>query len=192
VNAFFLGGVNAAAFLLCATFLAYVACIIVPLVRHRRGSEGDATQFAWHFLIPCLNEERVIEPTVADLFKKFPSAHIWCIDDGSSDATPQIVARLARRSQRVHVVTRRLPDARQGKGPALNAGWRAIAEWLPRDADLDRVIVGVVDADGFSTPAAPRSSAGPPSSATRGSGPSRSWCGWSPRPAMPLPPPPGC
>jgi 1,2-diacylglycerol 3-beta-glucosyltransferase len=161
VNDYLLGGVNAAAFLLCASFLAYVACIVVPLVRHRRGPTGDPAGFAWHFVVPCLNEERVIAPTVADLLTSFPAAHVWCVDDASSDATHQIVSRLARRDRRVHLVSRYPPDAQQGKGPALNAAWAAISRLLPPDADLDRIIVGVVDADGILDPACTAVLAGP-------------------------------
>jgi cellulose synthase/poly-beta-1,6-N-acetylglucosamine synthase-like glycosyltransferase len=35
-----------------------------------------------------------------------------------------------------------------GKGEALNAGYRAVKAWLGPDADADRVIIQVVDADG--------------------------------------------
>jgi 1,2-diacylglycerol 3-beta-glucosyltransferase len=149
MKAFVLGGVNAAAFMLCACFLAYVISIIVPLLRHRRGPTGDPAMFDWHFLVPCLNEEQVIAGTVSDLFKKFPTAHIWCIDDASSDSTHQIVSRMANRSPQVHVVSRRLPEAQHGKGPALNAGWKALVDFLPPDVDRDRIIVGVIDADGI-------------------------------------------
>src|SRR5579884_419362 len=145
---FVLGGINSIAFLLCAAFLAYVACIVVPLIRHRAGDLGNADDFEWHFLIPCLNEERVIEATVSRLYRTFPKAHIWCVDDSSTDATHLFVARMVGRSPRVHLVSRSWPEAQTGKGPALNAGWAAIASYLPADADWDRIIVGVVDADG--------------------------------------------
>ncbi len=158
---FLFGAVNTAAFLLCAAFLAYVASIAVPLLRHRAGLPGIPTDFRWHFLIPSLNEEQVVAATVYDLTEKFPSAEIWCIDDASTDATHQIVSDLARANRRVHVVTRELPNAREGKGPALNAGWEALVEYLGPDADFEHTIVGVIDADGTLDPLCPEVISGP-------------------------------
>ena len=161
MNSFLLGSLDIAAFLLCATFLAYVLMIVLALMRHEKGPPGDPDQFDWHFFIPCLNEEGVIEATVADLFRKVPTAHLWCIDDGSTDGTALILGRLARRSPRVHVVTRQLPDAQNGKGPALNAAWRALAAFVAPGTDLSRIIVGVIDADGILDPDCPKVITGP-------------------------------
>lgn len=152
---------NTLAFLLCGTFIAYVLLIVVPYLRHRPGAVGDASLFSWHFLIPCRDEEAVIERTVERLVVRFPSAEIWCVDDASTDDTPLLLARLTATHAQVHVVTRHLPDARQGKGPALNAGWRAIAGSVPSDTDSHQVIVGVVDADGDLDPRCPDVVAGP-------------------------------
>ncbi len=140
--------INNGAFLLCVLFLAYVILIIVPFVRRKPAQRGDSDDFRWHFIIPCLNEEAVIDSTVRRLIADFPEAYVWCVDDGSTDATPELLAALAARCKRVQVVTRRLPDARQGKGPALNAGWQALNGCRPAYVDPAEVIVGVVDADG--------------------------------------------
>ena len=148
MKSFVLGGVNAAAFMLCACFLAYVISIIVPLLRHRRGPTGDPAMFDWHFLVPCLNEEQVIAGTVSDLFRKFPTAHIPGIDAASSDSTHQIVSRMANRSPQVHVVNRRLPEAQQGKERAERRV-EGPGRLPPPDVDQDRIIVGVIDADGI-------------------------------------------
>jgi hypothetical protein len=59
------------------------------------------------------------------------------------------------------VVTRQLPDAQNGKGPALNAAWRALADFVPAGTDLGRIIVGVVDADGILDPDCPKVITGP-------------------------------
>lgn len=158
---FALALLNAAAFMLCVSFVAYVTMIIVPYLRHRAAERGKEADFQWHFLIPCLNEEAVIAKTVEQLVRSFPSAHIWCIDDASADATPLIVAGLARHHPRVHSVTRRFPDAQVGKGPALNAGWRALVASLSRTADPARQVVGVLDADARLDPAALDWIAGP-------------------------------
>lgn len=137
--------VQVGAFLLCGVFIMYVIVILVPYLRHRPGEIGDGAAFRWHFLIPCRDEERVVAGTVSRLLRDFPSATLWCIDDASRDRTAEILADLAAQGDRVHIVSRRLPEARQGKGPALNAGWCALGATEP---DPDHVIVGVVDADG--------------------------------------------
>ena len=144
----FLAALNAAAFLFCASFIAYVVLIVVPFLRRRPMEPGDDEGFCWHFIVPCLDEQGVIASTVKRLMRTFPTAQVWCVDDASTDATPLVLARLARRYRRLHVVARRLPDARRGKGPALNAGWEALRAGLPAGTDTSRVILGIVDADG--------------------------------------------
>lgn len=140
--------VNTIVFVLGAIFVAYVALLIVPMFRRRPDLAGDERDFDWHFLIPCLNEDAVIAETVRRLIGQFPDAGVWCIDDGSDDATPDVLAGLAAEFDEVRVVTRTAPEARTGKGPALNAGWYALVAGLPADVDTARVVVGVVDADG--------------------------------------------
>ncbi|MGI8808839.1 MAG: glycosyltransferase [Acidimicrobiales bacterium] len=157
----FLAALNAAAFLFCASFIAYVLLIVVPFLRRRPTEPGDEGAFRWHFIVPCLDEQGVIADTVKRLMRTFPTAQVWCVDDASTDATPLVLARLARRYRRLHVVARRLPDARCGKGPALNAGWSALRASVPPGTDTSRVIVGVVDADGRLDPGCLAMIAGP-------------------------------
>jgi len=143
-----LAGANAGAFLVCAAFLTYVALILWPYLRRRTDVPGDASAFSWHLLVPCLNEEAVIEATVRDLAASHPRAQIWCIDDASSDTTPEILRRLAGEIRQLRVLTRTLPEARRGKGPALNSGFDAIVGSLRPGVDPTKVVVGVIDADG--------------------------------------------
>ncbi|MEW2578512.1 glycosyltransferase family 2 protein [Streptomyces syringium] len=104
-------------------------------------------------LVPCLNEERVIANTVRCLLDLQPGVRVIVIDDGSDDATADS-ARAAGAGQ-VTVVHRALPDARRGKGAALNAGLRSVRRHV-EDEGLDpgRVLVCVLDADGRMTPGA--------------------------------------
>jgi hypothetical protein len=150
-------GVDLAALVLCVLFLAYVALILVPFLQRTPDRPGDAADFRWHLILPCLDEEVVIARTVTRLRMDHPSAHLWCVDDDSSDATGVILGKLQRRDPYVHRISRRAPDARQGKGAALNAAWVELTAWLAEhdpEADPARVIVGVVDADGRLDPAA--------------------------------------
>src|SRR2546421_753583 len=111
----------------------------------------------WHqpdtfwIMVPCLNEERVVGRTVrAALALRGPSGTrtaVLVIDDGSDDGTPDVLAAID--APNLYVLRRDLPDARRGRGEALNAGYRFIrwavgaAGGAPR-----RVAVGVIDGDG--------------------------------------------
>lgn len=152
---------NGLAFLLCVMFLGYVSLIFVPYFRHRPSVPGDEHRFQWHFLVPCMDEQSVVEKTVRGLLDTFPAAHVWAVDDASEDATLAILRRLERQESRVHIVARTAPEARQGKGAALNAGWRAIDEALPAALPRELVMVSVVDADAVLDAAALAMVAGP-------------------------------
>jgi cellulose synthase/poly-beta-1,6-N-acetylglucosamine synthase-like glycosyltransferase len=128
-------------------FLAYVATIIVPFLNQEHEVPGRASDFDWHIFVPARDEDAVIEATVRRLRATFTDVHVWVIDDDSDDATAHIVTRLCA-DPRVHLVQRRRPKARTGKGDALNAGHAALTAWLPPSHDPSRTIVGVVDADG--------------------------------------------
>jgi 1,2-diacylglycerol 3-beta-glucosyltransferase len=143
---------QAIALIMSVAFITYVVIIAIPFARYRTTRAGEAKAFAWHLFVPALNEERVIGETVDYLRATFPDAHVWVIDDDSEDATGPIAYSRAAADAMVHVVPRRHPDARTGKGDALNAAYRALSEWLPVTADRRRTIVGVIDADGRPAP----------------------------------------
>lgn len=147
-----LGLTQALALTMSVAFLTYVCLIVVPYLRHTPARPGDPAGFAWHFLVPCRDEETVVGGTVRYLLDTFPGAHVWVIDDASDDGTAEVVEELAAGADRVRLVRRLRPDARTGKGDALNAAYRALRSSLAPDADPDRVIVVVVDADGRPAP----------------------------------------
>lgn len=100
------------------------------------------------FMLPCLNEERVIRASVERLLS-IPGDNraVLVIDDGSDDATSEVVSAVG--SDSVWLLRRDLPEARQGKGEALNAAVRHLASTgLLAGRDLSRVIAVIVDADG--------------------------------------------
>lgn len=157
-------GIDLIAIFLCVLFLAYVVVILVPYLRRKPDRPGLASDFEWHLLVPCLDEEVVIARTVTRLRTDHPGAHVWCIDDDSADSTLRILTDLAAEDPGVHVVSRKAPVAQQGKGAALNAAWCQLTEWLADnhpDLDPNRVVVGVVDADGRLAPDALDVIAGP-------------------------------
>ncbi|MFK3672121.1 glycosyltransferase family 2 protein [Leifsonia aquatica] len=139
---------NALTLVLSVTFVTYIFLIFVPYIRHKPTQEGYAGDFSWHFFIPCRDEAAVVATTITRARERFPEAHVWVIDDDSDDDTLAIAQSFERNDDHVHVVSRRRPNARIGKGAALNAAYEKLNSWLPAGADRSRVIVNVVDADG--------------------------------------------
>jgi len=110
-------------------------------------------QYLFAFLVPALNEGLVIGQTLERLLAlRVPNSLVLVIDDGSDDDTSRLVESYG--DPRVRLLRRHLPAARSGKGAALNAGFREllrdIGSWPP-----DKVIVGIMDADGRLDAAAP-------------------------------------
>ena len=119
---------------------------------HLPPAAGDGLFFV--FLMPCLNEEKVIGNSLQRLLS-MPGGNfvVMVIDDGSDDGTAAVVS--AARDPRVWLLRRTAPDARQGKGEALNAAIRHLADsGRLAGRDPDDVIVAVVDADGRLDPCA--------------------------------------
>jgi dolichyl-phosphate beta-glucosyltransferase len=94
-------------------------------------------------IVPCYNEAlRLVPKAFADFAEAHRSVLLLLVDDGSTDATFQILDRV-RQSSPATVDIIRLP-ARQGKAEAVRAG---ILEGMRREAEF----VGFWDAD-LSTP----------------------------------------
>lgn len=143
---------QAFALTMSVAFIVYVVVIVVPWLRRKPAGVGDPLGFSWHFFVPCRDEQTVISETVRYLRTTFPKAHVWVVDDDSEDATARVVRGIWRRhgayDKFLHLVPRRRPDARTGKGDALNAAYQALNDWLGPDAARGEVVVVVVDADG--------------------------------------------
>ena len=134
-----------------AIFLYY--CILF-LISKRALHHAPPEDKNWGFvmLIPAHNEESVIEATVRRA-AKHRGVHVVVINDGSTDATEDIVTPLT--GDYVHILNRRYPEAKKGKGQALNHAYAHIQEyydtWFP-GLPHDRIIITVVDADGYLDP----------------------------------------
>ncbi|MHA6759931.1 glycosyltransferase family 2 protein [Streptacidiphilus sp. PAMC 29251] len=158
--------------LLTYLLLAYSAFLLLRFLVYWAGAHhwyrvrqpfapGDPAAFSWHFMVPCRDEEAVVGRTVAGLRASFPASRVWVVDDASEDRTRAIVLALMAEDPRLHLVRRALPEARTGKGAALNAAYRAIGAWLPPDTDRSKVVLCVVDADGRLAPNALAAVSGP-------------------------------
>ncbi|MEU2514073.1 glycosyltransferase [Streptomyces syringium] len=126
----------------------YNTTLFVLSRRRIRRKRGPREERFYIFLLACLNEETVLAESLARI-TALPAGKFIAlvIDDASDDGTADI-ARAAD-PERVHLLQRYLPDARKGKGAALNNGIRYLRESGILDGHDPRdVIVCVVDADG--------------------------------------------
>jgi cellulose synthase/poly-beta-1,6-N-acetylglucosamine synthase-like glycosyltransferase len=121
---------------------------------HRRNDAATPTGHeprTFWIVVPALNEERVVGRTVgAALALSGPAGartRVLVVDDGSDDGTPDVLAGI--KDENLIVLRRDFPDARKGKGEALNAAYRRIRELTVADGENPaRVAVGVIDGDG--------------------------------------------
>lgn len=129
-----------------AYFLFTVGAGLVPRPDAAPAPPASSDPVAVFFLIACLDEELVVVDTVTPLLRD-ARARVVVVDDGSTDRTAELAAAVD--PERVEVVARTLPEARLGKGRALNAGFARIVELVEAEGlDPARVLVGVMDADG--------------------------------------------
>jgi dolichyl-phosphate beta-glucosyltransferase len=93
--------------------------------------------------VPCYNEAARLDPAAFLQFvSAHPNVHLVMVDDGSTDATAEILARMRATAPDAVTTIQHMP--RRGKGEAVRAG---ILAGFARDATL----VGFFDAD-LSTP----------------------------------------
>lgn len=91
-------------------------------------------------IMPVYNAEAFLERAARSILDQtFPDLELICVDDGSTDASPAILERLAAQDPRVRIIT----QENQGEGAARIAGFKAVrGEWLYS-----------IDADDYALPA---------------------------------------
>jgi cellulose synthase/poly-beta-1,6-N-acetylglucosamine synthase-like glycosyltransferase len=133
-----------------AILLMYLVSLFALSRTHRAPHESAPPRedLFFIFTIPCLNEDLVIGRTLEALLA-LPQENfaILVVDDGSQDGTGDVVRGFD--PERVWLLERRPPDARKGKGDALNGAYRFLLEsGVLGGRDPRSVIVSVFDADG--------------------------------------------
>jgi dolichol-phosphate mannosyltransferase len=96
--------------------------------------------------LPTYNERNHIARLIDEVLLCLPHAYILVIDDASPDGTGAIVAHVAQRDQRVHLLRR---ARKTGLGDAYRAGFaHALKIWNPRflvqmDADFSHPVAAI-------------------------------------------------
>lgn len=142
------------------TFLSYLLWFSIFYLERVKdikcGSNEDA--YDLFIMIPLLDEENTVttyvKNMILELNKMGDNIHtnIVLINDGSTDHTLKRLHDIQKSvyspNTQVYILSREYPNARNGKGNALNYGLNFINN-LPSPFDSDHTIVGIVDADGF-------------------------------------------
>lgn len=120
-----------AALVVCAAWSAlcllfFLANVLLLPRLSREAPAGDAAPFL-SIVVPARDEERAIGPAVSALLAQdYPRFEVIVVDDRSTDATAEILARLAAADPRLVVVAGEEPPAGWiGKPHALHQGARA-------------------------------------------------------------------
>jgi dolichol-phosphate mannosyltransferase len=72
-------------------------------------------------VIPTYNEAENIGSLVEQVFLRVPNVNVLVVDDGSPDGTGTLVSEIARKNDRVHLLSR---SGKQGLGTAYVAGFK--------------------------------------------------------------------
>jgi len=125
-----------------ATVLGTSAIVIYLAFSHYRDPSLDPAVDLAAPLVSCLvavkNEELVIERCVDSLYaSSYPNCEVIVVDDGSTDATPSLLAELQERHHGLRVIT--LPES-VGKKRALTRGAELAAGGIFVFTDSDCVV----------------------------------------------------
>jgi len=132
---FFVGDV-----LMSGRLIMVGALAIYDRLRQRNASFDPGYRPAVAVLVPAYNEEKVIERTVRSVLDSdYPHLRVIVIDDGSKDATLEIMHSAFRREIREGHVTV-LTKANSGKADALDYGLEQVTEELFVGIDADTII----------------------------------------------------
>ncbi|AKJ31550.1 glycosyltransferase [Caldimonas brevitalea] len=126
---------------LCAAtlFEVHLGARRLRYLRDLEAPGADTTPLRVSVVVPALNEADTLEPALRSLLASEARPEVVVVDDRSTDATPQVLARLQAEQPRLRVLrVDRLPEGWLGKNHALQQGAaHASGEWLLfTDADV--------------------------------------------------------
>ncbi|MCD6632979.1 glycosyltransferase [Lactococcus cremoris] len=110
-------------------------------------TDGIQKQFHIYVLIPCLNEELVIQTTLRSILKNnYKNLVVTVIDDASDDRSLEKISEI--NDSRLNVLRRIKPNAQKGKGTALNWAYYQISEQIQaKGIAPEEVLIAIIDAD---------------------------------------------
>jgi len=137
-------------FFIFATIYNAILLSTIALQDRKRWLEAEAEKHVFSVMIPCRNEQNVIEKTVSSIMNaNYPSdmIEVLTINDGSTDNTKTILEDLTRQYPNLTVLEVPPEQSGQGKSAALN---KAFAHLLSNSQFRSKTnwIIGVLDADG--------------------------------------------
>jgi dolichol-phosphate mannosyltransferase len=107
--------------------------------------EPDTNRIA--VILPTLDERENVAELIPGLLRALPGlAEIVVVDDGSTDGTPELVAKLARDDGRIRLIERRgVPNLTASIQAGIDASTSNIVAWLDADQsmapeDLERLV----------------------------------------------------
>ena len=110
-------------FFVFATIYNAILVTTLAIQDRKRWQEKEGQTHVFSIMIPCRDEENVIENTVHSLMRtEYPKQkmEILAIDDGSTDNTSSILERLAHNYTNLRILQVQHKISGQGKSAALN------------------------------------------------------------------------
>jgi cellulose synthase/poly-beta-1,6-N-acetylglucosamine synthase-like glycosyltransferase len=131
--------------------LYFALLFTVSAKRRGPGRFPPAEKPFFVLVVPARNEELVLSNTLAGLTNLSYSGQwrILVMNDGSTDQTAEIAAEWERHDSRIRVVNRTPEEGGRGKSDVLNHAFReVVAHSGLLGIPDDRIVLGIVDADG--------------------------------------------
>ena len=146
---------TAASYVIFSIVLYYIALFALSAYRRRSDTKAEFRPL-YVVLVPARNEELVLDETLSSLSRlEYDGIYrVLVLDDGSTDRTWEICERWSEQDPRIRAIRRTGEMAGRGKSDVLNHGYRAVCEWRSNgdpwldEADLETIVIGIVDADG--------------------------------------------
>lgn len=133
--------------LIVGIFFFYTILMLIMPVHKEPPRKKKVKQLYYVFLIPCLNEEKVIKRTIYNLLRlRYKKMMIIPIDDASDDRTVKIIEGI--KDKRVRLLKRTKPNAQKGKGAALNDAYKRVLKEAKALNMEKEVVIAIVDGDG--------------------------------------------
>ncbi len=135
--------------LLPVAFFSYYLVIFGLSRRIRPRKKEENPDLFFVFIVPALNEGKVIRKTLKKLAAlKDTNYMVLAMNDNSSDNTKSEIKKV--KSEKIKLLNIRPPDCQHGKGNVLNIAYRYILNdsGLTKKYALKNIIFGVVDSDG--------------------------------------------